>query len=304
MVPFTVRVPATTANLGPGFDVLALALDLWNEVEVEARPEAGLSCHVVGFGEEGLPRDGGNAVLKAANQLFEIHGSPAYGLHFICRNKIPPGSGLGSSSAAILSGLLAANQVLDGPAEENEILDLAARLEGHPDNVTAALLGGLIVSASLGNAVVTRKRETAPWWAAVVVPNIEVLTTTMRAALPAQVPHADAVFNLSRTVLVMEALISGDLPLLRRVMEDRLHQPYRMPLIPGTQAALAAALEGGGASALSGAGPGVIAFAYSQTAAGELAGAMASAFSQNGIESWSWVGKVSDQGGYVTPLSS
>ncbi len=302
MLPFTIRVPATTANLGPGFDLLGLALDLWNEVEVAARDEPGMTCKVVGFGQDELPEDASNVVLQAAGHLFGIHGQPPAGLHFECRNHIPPGSGMGSSSAAILSGLLAANQVLERPTEQGELMSMAARLEGHPDNVTAGLLGGLTVAVSTGNNILARKKATAPWWVAMAVPDIDRPTVEMRNALPLSVPHADAVFNLGRAVLVMEALVAGDLPLLRRVMEDRLHQPFRMPLIPGAREARAAAFEAGGAAALSGAGPGIVAFAYSQESASEIAAAMSAAFSKHVLDTWTWVGQVSDRGGHVNVL--
>ena len=292
------RVPATTANLGPGFDSLGMALAIWNRLEVSPRPDQeNLSISIEGFGADVLPRTPKNLVLASAAQLLDGQVYAGPGLHFHCVNGFPGSSGLGSSSAAIVMGLAGANAFLAEPLGTEALLELANRIEGHPDNVTPALLGGLTVSAVAEGCVITRRFEPAEGWhVAVAVPALAISTSSMRAALPAQVPFADAVFNLSRTGLVVRALETGDLELLQLAMQDRLHQPYRLPLIPGAHPALAAARALGLPAALSGAGPGVIAFSFDENLANEAAGRMADAFRAAGAELWTWVGKPDHSG--------
>lgn len=294
----TIRVPATTANLGPGFDSLGLALSLWNEAEVERRDRGGgLTVSIEGFGAESYPSGPENLVLQAARHLIEAAGAPALPLHFHCRNAIPGGSGLGSSSSAILMGLAGANAFLGQPFDVQGLLDLANRIEGHPDNVTPGVLGGLTLSAVHEGSVLARKVAPAPdWRVGVVVPEMAIQTAAMRAALPEQVPLAAAVSNLSRAVLVVQAFVQGDLPLLRDVMVDRLHQPHRLPLIPGAAAAIEAAHLLGLPAALSGAGPGVAVFGFDEGLLEEATGRMARVFEAGGAAAWCWVGRVDLQG--------
>ncbi|NUM44507.1 MAG: homoserine kinase, partial [Anaerolineales bacterium] len=210
------------------------------------------------------------------------------------------GSGLGSSSSAILLGLLGANALLGQPLSPLELLTLAHEMEGHPDNVTPALLGGLTISTIHHAHVLARKIPVAPLPLAVVIPQFDLSTHAARAALPKQYPLPDIVYNLGRVPLVVEALRTGDLPLLTQVMDDRLHQPYRLPLYPGAQAAFDAA-RGAGASAvaLSGAGPGVIAFCADAATAQNIARAMGQAFCQAGLTVWECVTGVADTGARV-----
>lgn len=284
-----VRVPATSANLGPGFDCLALALDLWNQVELRLEGE-GIRVMVRGEGSDCLPRDETNLVAQAALGLYHAARiEPPPGLRIECVNRIPLSSGLGSSSAARLAGLLGANALADEPLSEEEVLELAADLEGHPDNVSAALAGGLTLSVRAGERLLVRSYApalTLP--AAVVVPEVNLPTVAARRALPKQAPLADAVFNLGRTALVVEALRSGDLYLLGEAMQDRLHQPYRLALIPGAAAAIEAARRVGAfAAALSGAGPGVIAFPREDPQA--VAAAMKAEFTAVGVRARTWI---------------
>ncbi len=278
----TVRVPATTANLGPGFDCQGLTLDLWNSAVFRVTDGAS-RVDASGEGADLLPRDASNLVLKAARLLFDECGRPAPALQISCTNQILLGSGLGSSAAAVLLGLLGANALLGGLLGSAELLELAVKLEGHPDNAAAALYGGLVTVIRVGEGGWLVKRFDLPvWQAAYVLPALDFPTHTARAALPRQVSLADAVFNVGRAALVLEALRSGDCELLGAAMADRLHQPYRLPLIPGSAAALAAACRAGAAAAvLSGAGPSVIAFLQGDPQ--PICSAMVAAFEQAGV---------------------
>jgi homoserine kinase len=287
-----VRVPATTANLGPGFDCLALALDLWNESEFEIDARSGGPGRVLVEGEgKGRLRAGPhNLLLKAALRLFaEVGQAAPGGLVVRCCNQVPMSSGLGSSATAIVAGLAGANALLGSPFDRQRLLELAAEMEGHPDNAAAAVLGGLVVGAQdEPGGLVTRQVETPAWTAAVVVPDFRLSTHAARAALPEQISMQDAVFNLGRAALVVEALRSGDPALLGQAMQDRLHQPYRLKLVPGAEAALAAARQAGAAAAvLSGAGPGLIAFGVGDLT--PAAAAMQAAFQAAGLSSRSWL---------------
>ncbi len=279
-----VRVPATTANLGPGFDALGLALDLWNEAEFsQDRRSKGLHLTIEGEGESTLPRDESNCVADSALQLFKLMRKSAEGLTIHCINRVPLISGLGSSSAALLTGMLGANALLGEPFHRQEILTMATESEGHPDNVVPAMLGGLVASAIKDGQVVSRKLLVSPMAITVVFPDFYFPTKAARAILPEYVLRQEAVFNLSRSVLVIHALQAGDLDLLGEIMEDSLHQPYRLPLIPGAQAAIQAARKAGAKGvALSGAGPSLIAFS-GQPADGRIGLAMKKAFEQAGL---------------------
>jgi homoserine kinase len=266
-----VKVPATTANLGPGFDALGLALNLWNEAEFTCTDDNRMAVTVNGEGELVLPRNAENAVVEAALQVFELAGKSCPGLHVNCHNRVPLGSGMGSSSAAMLAGMLGANALLGAPFTDEEILKLAIETEGHPDNVAPAMLGGLVVSIVYENRVVSiklpAKANRGSIHATIVLPDFDFPTKQARAILPKQVERADAIYNISRAVLVTEALRTGDLDMLGIAMKDNLHQPYRLPLIPGAIAALEAGKKAGAAAvALSGAGPGLIAFSPGEQA--------------------------------------
>ena len=256
----TIKVPATSANLGPGFDALGLALDLWNETTVTPAKEFALT--VTGEGADRLASGKNNLIVRAAQRLAEHAGKSLPPFHAKCINAIPLSSGMGSSSAAILTGLLAGNALLDNPLVKEEILNLASDMEGHPDNVAPALLGGLVVSTMHAGKVIARPVPLGmDVHITIVLPDFHLPTKQARAALPKRITMKNAVHNISRAVLVTEAFRSGDLSLLGKVMTDTLHQPYRLPLIPGAHSALDAAKEAGAdAVALSGAGPGLIAF--------------------------------------------
>jgi len=252
-----IRVPATSANLGPGFDCLGLAVNLWNEISFKEAD--GLRYHCDGEGAEKLNKGNRNLLTKAYARLFETCGKKMKGFRITAHNDIPMSSGLGSSAAAIVAGLFGANEILGKPLDITGLLKLATEMEGHPDNVAPALLGGLVVSVMHQNEIITRRYEIPSFTLVVVKPEVEWLTKTARAVLPKSFSRADAVHNIGRTALVVDALRTGDLDLLQRVMEDRIHQPYRLRHISGGMSAYKHARQFG-AAALSGAGPSIIVF--------------------------------------------
>jgi homoserine kinase len=279
-----VRVPATTANLGPGFDCLGLALDLWNDLQFSLEGE-GVSVTSAGEHGEMLPTDETNLVARSFLRLYEEAGAaPPAGLRVHCDVRIPPSSGLGSSASAVVAGLLGANTLLGRPFERARLLELAAEIDGHPDNVAATLHGGLTIVVRKEDKLLTKKILVPEAHVALAVPQLAFSTHTARAGLPTQVSMKDAVFNLGRTPLVVEALRTGDFDLLSQVMEDRLHQAARLKLIPGGRAAWVAAQQAGAAAvAISGSGPSLIAFVSLATDALRVARAMAEAFAAEGM---------------------
>jgi homoserine kinase len=304
MKSVTIHVPATTANLGPGFDTLGLALDLWNETEFVQTDDGKLLITISGEGEKTLPTDEKNAIAAAALQLYALVGKKPYGLSIRCINRIPLVSGLGSSSAALLTGMLGANALLGEPFSSEEILSMATENEGHPDNVVPAMLGGLVASVLSGDRIVTRKLVVSPMTITVVFPDFYFPTKAAREILPEYVLRQDAIFNVSRAVLVIKSLETGDLTLLGEVMEDALHQPYRLPLIPGAQAAMQAARQAGASAvALSGAGPSLIAFSRQPADAG-IGLAMQQAFEQAGLKARIFPLNISQSGASVVEKRS
>lgn len=281
-----VKVPATTANLGPGYDALGLALNLWNEAEFSYTRDSFISVAIKGEGEEVLPRSADNAIAKAALIIYDLAGKSCPGLHIECINRVPLGSGMGSSSAAMLTGMLGANGLLGNPFRNEEILELAIEKEGHPDNVAPAMLGGLVASILHKDRVISMRLPTkanhGPIHATIVLPNFDFPTRQARAILPKKVNHPDAVYNLSRVVLVTEALRTGNMALLGIAMKDSLHQPYRLKLIPGAIDALEAGKKAGASAvALSGAGPSLIAFSAKEDA--KIGAAMKAEFESAGF---------------------
>ncbi len=278
-----VTVPASTANLGPGFDALGMALTLYNTVEVEVGGEGKRVVEVAGEGAGDLPRGPANLVCRVMEDLWSFLGCRIPGWRVRLRNAIPLKRGLGSSAAAIVGGLVAANALAGEPLSVAELLARAAAWEGHPDNVAAALLGVVVVVVQ-GSGSLSYHRFVPPAGLRVVavVPALELGTEEARRVLPEFVPLRDAVFNLGRAALLVCALAAGDWNLLGEAVVDRLHQPYRRRLVPGLEEALAAAREAGAFGAfLSGAGPTVVALAPAGSRAGE---AVAGVFRARGIE--------------------
>lgn len=281
-----IRVPATTANLGPGFDCLGLALDLWNDVEVQAAGET-LSITVEGEGANEVPLDYSNTIYKAMFTYAQRHHKTLpKGIKLHCRNRIPFGAGLGSSAAAIVSGILAATALLDLPQDIKDQLDCATQIEGHPDNVGPCLLGGLVAAILDDQKVIARKFEAAPLSLMIVVPDFHFPTKAARAALPVELPRKDAIFNLGHLALLLNGLGRGDLALLPTAMQDKLHQPYRIPAIPGAADAIAAAMQNGAAAvALSGAGPSLLIVLHNDSERAQVGEAVMSSFKSAGLTS-------------------
>jgi homoserine kinase len=271
--PVRVSVPATSANLGPGFDSLGLALDLRDRLEGQVLA-AGLEVEVRGAGEGAVPLDESHLVVRSMRAAFAALGEQPPGLRLRCENVVPHARGLGSSSAAIVGGLVLARAlVADGAVrlDDDAVLRLAADLEGHPDNVAPALLGGFVISG----------REAGEWYAVaspvdprisavVFVPPDPVSTEVARGLLPAQVPHADAAADAGRTALLVAAL-AGRPEHLLVATRDYLHQDYRRPAMPASLDLVAALRTAGYAAVVSGAGPTVLAFTDADSAA-DLAG--------------------------------
>ena len=280
----TIRVPATTANLGPGFDTLGLALALYNRISMEEMSE-GLAFEITGEGAEFIPGDESNIVYKAAAQVYGYLKRPVPGLRIHLHNGIPIARGLGSSAAAIIGGMVAASRLAGSSLSDAELLMLATRVEGHPDNITPALLGGLTISCMNGEEVVFVKTELPGELKAVVaIPDFQLTTADARKVLPKEVSLQDAVYNVSRSSLLVAGLMSGNLDVLGTAMDDRLHQPYRACLIPGLPDVFTAGKDAGAlAVVISGSGPTIIAFARDNLAA--IGAAMQQAFAEHGITS-------------------
>ena len=261
-----VRVPATSANLGPGFDVLGLALTLYDDVvaEVLSVDVGDPEITVEGEGAGAVPLDEHHLVHRAMAAAFQAMGITPPRVRLHCRNEVPHGRGLGSSSAAIVSGLWVARAlVADGPDRwsDHALFELAARIEGHPDNVAPAVFGGLTLAYEADAQFQVVRLDVRPDVEPVMlVPSHPMETEVARGLLPTSVSHADAVFNTARTALLVAAL-TGDLPLstLVAASDDRLHQPYRTDAMPDTMAAVADLRAAGVPAVLSGAGPSVLA---------------------------------------------
>jgi homoserine kinase len=276
--PTRVRVPATSANLGPGFDAFGAALTLYDDVVGQVSDDPGVRVDVHGEGADAVPRDHRHLVAKAALRGFDALGGRPRGLDLVCANRIPHGRGLGSSAAAIVSGLLLARALVVGGEErlpDQALRELAVTLEGHPDNVVACLLGGITVAWTDGTATQVLRVEADPRIVPVVcVPSTAVATKKARGLLPDTVPHADAAANAARAALLLPAL-TGRPDLLLAATDDRIHQGYRRSAWPRTADLVAKLRAAGIPAAVSGAGPTVLALADADSAptVGALAGA-------------------------------
>lgn len=259
-----VRVPATSANLGPGFDAMGLALARHDIVEVRALGSADVVVEVEGEGAGEVPHDASHLVVRALRAALEMAGAPLTGLHLSCTNRIPHGRGLGSSAAAVVAGILAARGLVADPTvlDDRTALQLATEFEGHPDNAAPAILGGATIaweSAAPGREGASAVRlDVDPRLAVTaLVPSARLATSHARGVLPARVPHADAAFNSGRSALLVEALTRRP-ELLWDATEDRLHQEYRSSVMAGSAELVRALRAAGEAAVVSGAGPTVL----------------------------------------------
>ena len=282
-----VRVPATSANLGPGFDAFALALPLLAEFDV--RTGRGYEVRVEGDGD-GIPTGSANLVVIAARATAKAAKEQLQGLHVTQRSEIPIARGLGSSAAAIIAGCVAANEVLGRPLDRQSLFRTAAGVEGHADNVAAALLGGFTIAAPSPEGPIATSLEFPRAWRAVVfVPERQLSTRQSRGVLSRRVTRSDAVFNLARTAIFVAAVLRKDGTLLRLAMHDRLHEPARLRLVPALDfIARAARAAGAFGAVLSGAGPAVLAIAPARLAS-RVATAMNAVAEE---ESWSGTAQV------------
>lgn len=240
----SVKVPATTANMGPGFDCLGMALPVYNTVTIEETvlPGTGVEINVIADSDsidqlslDHIPLDENSIVYKAVELLYNSIGQTPSELKITIHSNIPVARGLGSSSSVIVGALIAANELLGRPADEVALLTIACEIEGHPDNITPAIVGGLVISSQEDDgSVVYRKLDWPDEWAVTVcVPDFELSTDIARSVLPSEVPMKDAIFNAKRLAMFVEAVHTKDSALMKLALQDRLHQPYRMKLVPG-----------------------------------------------------------------------
>jgi homoserine kinase len=260
-----VRVPATSANLGPGFDALGVALSLYDELEVRALGSAGVTVEVTGEGAGDVPDDETHLVVRALRVALDHVGAPQTGLHLVCHNRIPHGRGLGSSAAAVVAGIVAARELVAEPdaLPDETVLALATAMEGHPDNAAPAVLGGATIAwtdTSTGAVGATRIAVHPDLAPVAVVPAVQLSTKAARGVLPRSVPHVDAAFQAGRAALLVHAL-GADPSLLLAATEDRLHQEYRRSVMRDSMALVDALRSHGVAAVVSGAGPTVLALA-------------------------------------------
>jgi len=256
-----VRIPASTTNLGPGFDVLGMALKLYNIVEMETSTSS-LHIEIEGEGEDILSRDENNLVYRSAKMVFDRIDEKPPPVNIRLINNIPLARGLGSSGTAIIGGLMAGNIISGAELTSEQILNMAAKLDGHPDNISASIMGGVVIASLTESGVACMKLiPPKPINVVVIVPDFHVLTSDARAILPGTVDLPTAVFNIGRSSLLVASLATGDFRLLGIAMDDKLHQPYRERLIPGMQDVFQAAksTDENVAVAISGAGPSIVA---------------------------------------------
>lgn len=237
----TAQIPATVANLGCGFDCLGLALPLFNTVTVEETvlPGTGIEINIIDKDNKNdisnIPRDKNNIVYKAIELLYNYIGQSPNELKISIMTEIPVARGLGSSASVIVGGLIAANELLGKPADNAVLLSIATEIEGHPDNIAPAILGGVVLSDWELDGSVCAKRLPWPqdWVVTMCIPDYELSTGISRSVLPAEVPMKDAVYNLRHSAMFVQAVHTKDKELMKLSLKDKLHQPYRMKLVPG-----------------------------------------------------------------------
>ncbi|MBQ8569164.1 MAG: homoserine kinase [Oscillospiraceae bacterium] len=277
-----IQIPATSANLGAGFDALGLALSYYNYVNMEEAD----GVNIVSLDGTYVPDDESNLVYATAKTLYQICGRPFHGLHIEQINNIPMARGMGSSSACIIAGLVGANRLMGDPLTLDELVNLSAQIEGHPDNTAPALLGGIVTAVFDGKSVHWVKQEVFTTLKFIVaVPDFELKTEQARACLPKEISHRDAVYNLSRAALFSASLLTGKYENLRTAVDDKLHQPYRMELIPHAAEVFDTAYSlGAYAAYISGAGPSIMMIVDAENCF--FAGKLRFALDRAGLSAW------------------
>lgn len=267
----SVKVPASSANIGPGFDCLGIALPIYNIITIEETvlPGTGIEINIMSEEEnidemvfDKIPRDKTNLVYKAVEMLYNSIGQEPSELKINIQTAIPIARGLGSSSSIIVGGLLAANKLLGDPADETALLAIATEVEGHPDNVAPAILGGLVLSSLEEDGSVSYFKMNWPedWDLTVCIPDFELSTEISRSVLPKEVSMADANFNSKHLAMLIQAINTQDHKLMKLALKDKLHQPYREKLVPGMKDIMDAFKHEDGVlgCVLSGAGPSIL----------------------------------------------
>ena len=237
----SVKVPATTANIGPGFDCLGLALPLYNEITVEEQvmPGSGIEINIIEDSETfdtlSIPKDKNNIVYKAIELLYNFVGQSVNDIKITIKTNIPVTRGLGSSASVIVGGLVAANELLGRPADKNVILSIASEVEGHPDNVAPAIFGGFCISSMENDGSVSYSKISWPsdWKLTVLIPDYELDTKIARSVLPLNISIKDAAFNIRKCAMLVDAVYRQDSESMKKCLKDKLHQPYREQLIKG-----------------------------------------------------------------------
>lgn len=240
----SVKVPASTSNLGPGFDCIGMALPIYNTITIEETvlPGTGIEINVLNDNEtandlimDHMPMDENSIIYKAVELLYNSIGQTPSELKITVQSQIPIARGLGSSASVIVGGLLAANELLGHPADEVALLSIATEVEGHPDNVTPSIVGGLVLTSLEDDGSVVYRKLNWPeeWQITVCIPDYELSTEISRSVLPKEVPMQDAIFNAKRLGMLIQAINTKDAELMKMALQDKLHQPYRMKLVPG-----------------------------------------------------------------------
>jgi len=263
----SVKVPATSANLGPGFDSFGLALPIYNTVTIEETvlPGTGIEINILSENDDviqHIPTDESSIIYKAIELLYNSIGQNPNEIRVSIKSGIPIAKGLGSSASVIVGGIIAANELLGRPADEAALLSIATEVEGHPDNITPAIVGGMTISSFEEDGSVVYRKLPWPkdWKVTVCIPDYELATDISRSVLPSEIKIEDAVFNLRRSAMFVNALYNEDADLMKLAMRDRIHQPYRKTLVPGlvqiidnlrhTDGVIGTALSGAGPSML------------------------------------------------------
>ena len=271
----TVKVPATSANLGPGFDCLGLALPIYNTITIEETvlPGTGIEINLMSENEiidemifDNIPKDENSIVYKAVEMLYNSIGQEPSELKINIQSQIPITRGLGSSASVVVGGLIAANKLLGSPADTTALLSIATEVEGHPDNVAPAILGGFVLSSQEQDGTIMTEKLNWPeeWDITVCIPDFELSTNIARSVLPESVPLQDAVFNAKHLAMFIQAINTKNIKLMKNALHDRLHQPYREKLIPGMKEIMEAFNHEDNVigTVLSGAGPSMLVISY------------------------------------------